>query len=467
MRVFRSLTVLMLVVALAGCLNSAKNDKKNIITAETKEVVTIQKKSTHYEVTVNFKNGSTIESSAEEYGKKILQLCPDYETLLDSYLQELILMQAMRSDEAIQQEVQQGIQNEGLETFSDLRIFLNEKHPELVPAIYNTLISNSKLVLKNTKQEYVDEIAGVSKAFTGKDTDVLGDGKLSHNEYLLINFMTDVFRPVQCSAVSVFGNYSENNKTIIGRNLDWYIGSERQLSKLSAVITYKKNGKHSICNVGFLGFIAVVTGYNDSGLFMATLDSGTNAPQTDFGKISSYTMNIRECLEVETNIDTGYQMFLNKDYAYNFNITFADKNSSKVFECNISGNGSNMRRALRAYDSELNPGITWGIPNAVGAVNSFLLKGNCDNFTGMDEPRWNSIKSELTKKGSKVSFDELKEVIAYHKNAVPGDDASDLFVADNCHSIVFQPEDLKTEIAFMSQSEGRKTPVFEVVQSNF
>lgn len=455
-----------------GCFNSKEND-------ETKRVVRSSIKNSHYEIVIDYSVNSNRKEAGAEYGKEILKICPDYEKLVDSYLCESIIIYTFSADSELRAKVQadaeagklNGIINENGELidFKGFLEYIKSSYYENVDVVYKELLSRVGKVKKSLKQEYIDEISGIALSLSGSE-DKLGDNKVSEEELFLLNLTTDVFRPTQCSAVAVFGEYSEDKNTIIGRNMEWDKGSELQVAKLAAVTTYINSDRNNICTVGVLGYMGSLTGFNDKGLFMANLDSETGGEQVeDFDGISSYVFDEREALERESDIETGYKIFLNKEYSYNFIIAMADKKESKDFECNISGEGTNIRRELRAWDSQLNEGVTWGIPYGVGAVNSFVLKGNTDNHKSEDNSaRWETMKRELKNRGEKITFDELKEVIGYCKDGIPGSGGvGDLYSDAVCHSVMFCPNTMKLEISFASKKiNGIKTK-YEPVDVQF
>jgi hypothetical protein len=76
-------------------------------------------------------------------------------------------------------------------------------------------------------------------------------------------------------------------------------------------------------------------------------------------------------------------------------------------------------RVLRDSGSSLNPDVTWEFPNALGAVNAFLLEDNFDNFSEspFNTYRWESIKDQLSfylSPDNKISVDEMKSIATYY-----------------------------------------------------
>ncbi len=465
---------LMMLIALGvlgGCFSSKEE--------ESKKVVRSSMKNSHYEIVIDYTINSNRKEVGAEYGKEILKICPDYEKLMDSYLCESIILYSLSVDSEITDNLQKDFEagklskilNEKGEIidYNGFLQYIKNNYYDHVNIVYKELLSRVEKVKKSLKQEYIDEISGIALSLSGKE-DLIGDNKMSEAELFLINLTTDVFRPNQCSAVGVFGQASEAGNTVIGRNMEWDKGSELQIAKTAAVTTYINSDRNSVCTVGFLGYMGSLTGFNNKGLFIANLDSETGAEQTaDFSGVSSYVFDEREALEYQEDIDTGHKIFLEKKYSYNFILAMADKKECKNMECNISGEGTNIRRELRTWDSKLNEGVTWEIPYAVGAVNSFVLEGNSNNHTTEDNSaRWETMKRELKSKGEKATFNEVKEVIGYCKDNIPGSGgAGDLYSDAVCHSVIFCPNTMKLEISFASKViNGIKTK-YESVDVKF
>lgn len=157
-----------------------------------------------------------------------------------------------------------------------------------------------------------------------------------------------------------------------------------------------------------------------------------------------------------------------KDYAFNHLFFLSDENKSMVLENNLSGNGTDMKRALRSFDSELHESISWGIDNAIGAVNSFLLKGNHDNHTKnrSNVERWGSLKSQVIEKSNEgITWDEIIDIISFDNGDGPGRPVDgDLYNRSNVHTIVFQPSAYKLEIEFAPSDGDLPTdPVFKLI----
>ena len=379
--------------------------------SENGPAVTLSDEGSYYNVLLNFSYEPNHKIVGGEYAEQIKTVIPDFEGLVDSYIAEI--------------------------TMDD--------------TIYNIALSRTMEILPQVPQEYRDEIAGMAEKLASAKENIRGDNKLSADELYLFNLVPDVLRQTQCSFLSVFGKLSETGKMMTARNLDWPGGSKNQIPRIQAVITYK-NKNTKVCSVGYLGYMGIITGFNDKKVFGAILDSTTGAPYDSKGK-SSYPMDLRFALESKTGLDevAEYMKDPAREYAVNHLIALSDPKTSAVLENNFSGNGADMHRALRKPDSVLNDGITWGIENAVAAVNSFMLKGNHDNHTGVpiNTERWDSMKSELAGKGEKVTLDELKAIISFDNNDGPGEmGTGDLYTSINQMAVIFQPGTLDLEVFF-------------------
>jgi hypothetical protein len=393
--------------------------------------VSIIDKGNYFEVTLDFTSGVTHRQAGEAFARGILQVVPNYEALIDSYIAE------------------------------NMSNFIYSKY--VIPRI--------KDLKPQLEQDYLDEIDGMATVFSGGGKNVRKDNKISLDEFYLFNLIPDIAHGNQCCFVSVFGARSATHSTISGRNLDWYGGGKNQLPQIQAIITMK-SAQGKVCSIGYLGYMGVLTGFNDSKLFAAVLEAQTGAPFTSAGK-RSYLLDLRYALENKKTLNEAADFMKShaNDYTVNHLIAFSDPEVSKVLENNFSGAGTGgqpIQCALRSADSRLNPGITWGISEAIGSVNSFLLYGNVDNHTPaeMNTKRWNNLTKQLRDKGPTVTPAEIQEVIAYNHGS-PGRfmDSGDLYNRITLSMVLFQPESLSLEVFFHPRNTRKSPdhPVFEKI----
>lgn len=387
--------------------------------------MSVANRGNYYEVIMDYTTGTSRYDMGLVLMQKIKQALPNFEQLMDSYMTE------MTAD----------------------------------PSTYNLALGRMADIKPQVPQEYQDEINGMASQLSGGDLNAMGDGKLSKDEFYMMQLVTDIARECQCSGISVYGPRSATGNTMTARILDWYDGSSHQLAQIQSVTTIKNGGK-SICMIGYLGLMGILTGFNDDGIYAGILDSPSGATYTSKNK-RSYIMDLRYALENCASLaDVAcFMTDASRNYAFNHLILLSDKNSSKVLENNFSGSGANMRRALRSDTSALNQGDSWGYVNAVATVNSFLLLGNLDNHTGMlfNTKRWNSLKTQLQLCGETVTLDELKSIAAFDNGDGPNYQSDgDIYNLGTQQIVIFRPDDFHLEVAFKPKSGILPTdPIFE------
>lgn len=390
----------------------------------------ITNKGNYFEVVLDYTSGLSPKEMGADYAKGILEVIPNYEAIIDSYIAENV-------------------------TSYD----------------YNFVFHRTDDIKPQIQEQYYEEILGLASVFSGGNENKRGDSRISEEEALMFNLFTDVVRPSQCSYISVFDERSETGKTMTARNLDWFGGSKNQLPAIQAVITIKYPDRQ-ICSVGYMGYVGILTGFNDSKVFAGILDSGTGAPYTTEVR-RSYVMDLRYALENNNSIDelAKYMIDPYKLYTYNHVIGLSDPDTSIIVENNFSGQGADgmrVKRAIRYDDSKLNDEVDWGIDNAIASVNSFVLYGNHDNHTinRYNTRRWESITEEMDAKGPVITIDELREICSYSEGS-PGvfSESGDVYNKMTLQMVVFQPDTLSLEVYFRPKEkrENPDKPVFEKI----
>ncbi len=169
-----------------------------------------------------------------------------------------------------------------------------------------------------------------------------------------------------------------------------------QMNYLNAVV-HLDTGATKIVAIGWLGLLGVQTGINGNGIFATSLNSPVAQSLAATGR-RSLSLDMRKALETGNTL-TAVAEYLqdgNKTYGFSHNIFLADRSRAMVLE-----NDFDALRALRDETSILNPGVAWGIGNALACVNSFVLAGNHDNHTptAVNVARWESFKTQLAAAG--------------------------------------------------------------------
>jgi len=414
----KSLKAILTTVMLLTFLISVGCDSSDSV--DTANHVTITKNPLYWEIHIDYSYGDRY-GIGREYGTKILSAIPDYEVNGDAYLQASVT----------------GIQG------ADPKI------------TYEVLIERALAISKNIQDRYMDEMEGFASVLSGGLNNTLGDGKLSRDEYLMLNLIPDIFNTTACSATAVFGDRSATGQTILGRNTDWATGPPQDAQyagikgenadavNINALIYLKTETKQALF-FGTAGFTGTIVGINSDGVFVAGLHSQTGSPYSAEGK-RAVMLDIRNALETAATMDEAGAFMGDpaRLYAYHNNIFVADKNTAKVLE-----NDYERNRDLRTTDSELNPGITWGISNAIGCVNAFVLNGNFDNFTGQawQTDRWASFKGLLVENGDTVDIERMKTIMRYHQPGLSGMDPGDIYNAGTIQSMAYSFSENRLEL---------------------
>jgi hypothetical protein len=403
--VFPALIIMVVAVLFTGCAYNPGD-------TGTTQVVEINRvQDTYYLVNIDLTRESHFETG-KQYAEQIVAHVPDYEARIDSFINYMLglLQQAVDIDLA-----------------------------ELV-----TRAGNLK---PNIPQEYMEEINGMQSVFS-YDKDIAGDGRLSQNEFLVFNLFGDIARPTRCSASAVFGDSSVTGHTVLGRNLDWDELPNSELWPIQAVIIMENDDK-SMASIGYLGEMAFISAFNNDHIFGAMLDSDTGAPYPSTAGKRSYTMDLRYALENETTLEGVAGYMKDKDYPFNHLVFLADTDSAQVLENDIDS----PARGLRTATSELKPGMTWSHPNAIVAVNCFLLPGNEDNIIGNNRARWDSYTSfynDFLAEG-KMGMEEVMQIESYPGTDGKGTSGAIFRSRDHAptiQSIIMRMDTLETSIYF-------------------
>jgi hypothetical protein len=155
-------------------------------------------------------------------------------------------------------------------------------------------------------------------------------------------------------------------------------------------------------------------------------------------------------------------------YPYKSNFFFSDRTKSEVLENDSRSHGP-LARTLRAWDSPLNPGVNWGLANALACVNSYVLLGNTDNHTrsAFNYERWDNLRDNLLAQGDKVSLAGL-EAVACYRATLPTRPRGDPYTGANMHIAVYDAAHRSLYVAFRPRSNVLPhPPVFETIPLPF
>jgi predicted choloylglycine hydrolase len=158
---------------------------------------------------------------------------------------------------------------------------------------------NRKLYL-NVTEEYKTEIYGVSE-YTSPDFDYIAPRYLRN---LYLHGAHDIGHALQdlalvgCSSFASWGNKSEDDSLILGRNFDFYVGDEFAKDKIVAFVNPEQG--HPFMMVTWAGMIGAVSGMNMEGLTVTINAGKSKIPLIAKTPISIVT---REILQYASNIE--------------------------------------------------------------------------------------------------------------------------------------------------------------------
>lgn len=330
---------------------------------------------------------------------------------------------------------------------------------------YTEYMKRVKNIKTQIPKEYREEIEGLASNFSGGEIDEK-DGKLSINEVYFLNLSHGILQKNRCSGFSVYGDRSYNGKTMTAWLLDWAYGTS-----VPTVFTIKSNN-NKIMLIGSLMNISGFAGLNEKGFFYSLLGSQSDEkyPDLNLRKYRSHAMDLRHALVYSHSIQeiADYLLDEKKDYTTRHVVILSDAQKALILENNPTG-----LRAVREEKSELHAGIKWDIPDAIATVNSYLLEGNVNNHTKnqfyrvqRNTNRWKQYKQQITSKGNKINFEQMKEIATYYYGESPG--FFDIYNKRTQQIVIFEPHTMRLEIFFrLNAPKPPKKPKFLKIPIHF
>lgn len=304
-------------------------------------------------------------------------------------------------------------------------------------------------------KSHQDEILGVEATWDLVSESITGDGKLSTDEYRLVNFLPDLGFMPNGSGFAAFNQASSDNKPIVGRNLDWKVTPTFQ--NMQSVTVYKSDDR-TIVNIGFAGLVSVLTGYNSDGLFLAGLNAEPYTPYykpnaKPHKKHSSIGFDFKTLLASKGNSKKAVEFLSSQRYRHDLNILIADKKTAEVLEHSKAGTSK-----ARNWESPLHPNTPWGKRQQIASVNCFtLLKmpNNCQNAG--DLVRWKRFRElAIFNAHSPASRNEITALMTDTKNK-----RHEIFNQDTSQSIIFQPSNGKVFLYTNLTGADSRKPVYQ------
>jgi len=261
---------------------------------------------------------------------------------------------------------------------------------------FDDILENRLPGLKNSiGPGYQKELEGIASSWLLVHTNKLGDGFLSWDEYWLLNLLPDIGIPANGVGFGVLSQLSSENGAIIGRNLN--LKSTPELRSLQAITVYEYEDS-AIANIGFAGIASVLTGFNESGLFVAHFNAASGSlPYQNTLKVKQNTQKavkargfvLRRALETYTSTRKATRFIAKKPTDIGSNTLVADNTNIQVLEQSVSGNV-----AIRSWSSATHPGKQWDRESQIAVVDCFVsitMASNCRR--AKDSYRWDRLRS--------------------------------------------------------------------------
>ncbi len=189
-------------------------------------------------------------------------------------------------------------------------------------ALWPVIVATSRRLVTRAPKEYQREIEAGAKAAVGVDSDVL----------YVANAMIELRRLGGCSALLVEPARSATGEMLFGRNFDF--DPMGVLHKYSLVIVCRPNDKHAFVSVAFPGLTGVVSGMNDEGLALATLDVYSSRDGSSMFSADGVPLSLtyRRVLEECKNVEEAGKLLAAAKHTTWMNLAVCDRERAVIFE---------------------------------------------------------------------------------------------------------------------------------------
>ena len=283
---------------------------------------------------------------------------------------------------------------------------------------------------------YQKEMEGIASSWTLIHDNKLGDGYLSWDEYWVLNLLADIGLPANGTGFGVLNAVSREKSTIIGRNLD--LKSTPELRGLQVITVYEYSN-HAVVNIGFAGIISVMSGFNDSGLFVAHFNAASDLSyqnpypaRQEAGKaMQTYGFALRKTLETMTSVGKATRTLAENTYGISSNILVADKKKIQILEYSPLG-----KAQIRSWQSETHPDKQWNSPSQIAVVDCHVLKsrsGSCER--ARDTYRWERLHTQaIFTKNNRAGVQDIAGVMLDSHNQY-----YEIMASDTLQSMIYLP----------------------------
>ena len=394
--------------------------------ASDDKLCVIQKRKSYYEVWLDYQSGGPAQIG-KAYAQTLLQAVPDYEKVLEPYL------------------------------FENINLALGKSNGN-----YEGLTERMQALFASLPDKYQQELDSFAREMCKGRTGFVQDEKLSYEEAILMQLVPDALRGTACSALSLWGSKTASGNNVICRNLEWLLGSEKQLCSYHAVVHFKNHDK-SFTSINILGLTGILTAINDDGVFAAILDVGSDGQKFEYEGKKCYTFELRQALEEFSSAkETGEYMVEQSAYfTYSHNIALADNEVSlcaedAVLSLQELGKGYSV---LRNEKTPLFEGLEWNVTDSLFVLNSFAARDNLDNFSDNESNLVRLYKlNNLFKDKQQLTLGQIKDLLT--SEVVDQNSVCNIHSKNVFHTVIVDYESGDIQIAFTDKNGVRDKPEF-------
>ena len=319
---------------------------------------------------------------------------------------------------------------------------------------YEPVLERMNSLFDSIDPHYQDEIKGLCDEICGDLHGICQNGQISVEELTLMNMVPSALRPTSCSGLALWGSKTETGDMLVVRNLEWLLGSDNSMGRIHCIL-HIKNGEKTVTNIGFLCLFFSITGINDDGVMMATLDADSEYAYEYEGR-TCYEYAIRHALETYDNAhDCGQYMVDNAaSFTFNHNIFVTDENGAYCAEDAVlqvveAGTGA---PCLRNVNTPLMNDLIWESPDSLCCVNSFVTEGNYDMMSG------NYVNAVRFARYNKIALSQESFSVAELKNAMTTEQVNTLLYGSPIVQTVHR--DNLTQMIIIDYNTGNVQIVF-------
>jgi hypothetical protein len=327
----------------------------------------------------------------------------------------------------------------------------------LSPSQFKQLIPQINALKAVIDPAYQAEVNAIAAIWHLNTRDELGDGKLSIDEFWLLQLLPDLTAVNKGSAFAV-ANRSDNNP-IAARNLDWKTTDD--LKSLQTISLYHYQDR-TLVSIGFAGLVGVISGFNDQGLFVSLIDASERQASNALLPQSVSGFELRNVLKNSHTIALASQELVRKSYSRSHQILLADTENIAVLEQPVGETAT-----LRQTDSTIIAEMPWHNNQQLAVVNCFVLPTSPRNcYASQDYYQWGRFAQLST------AFPEqdlsVSNVVTMMQDQANIDQA--LFNEDTLQSIVFTPKDralyFSTEAATQTHEKYPLVEKYQLIKTD-